>query len=103
VTAANAIYASAAAASRCRPESPKFAKKPLFFEAVLGGNTTRSPDECVWLRTGVPKLPTGYRFPRRQIEEQIDFFKYKQEAQIASSNLIDCYKYTIVAVCKCGF
>jgi hypothetical protein len=86
-----------------KPESPTFATKPkLFFDEVLRNNT-RSIEECVWLSKGVPKPPTGHRFSRRQIEEQINFFKFKKEAHILPSNLVDLYKYTIVAVCKYYF
>jgi hypothetical protein len=84
-----------------RPESPTFATKPAFFFDEVLRNTTRSREECVWLSKNVPKPPAGYRFSRRQIKEQLDFFKYKKEARVLPSNLADCYKYTIVAVCKC--
>ena len=76
------------------------AKRPMLFEAVVQ-NITRDEEECSWLVKGVPKPPSGYGFSRRQIEEQMNFFKYKKEGQINAANLIDCYKYTVVAVCKC--
>jgi hypothetical protein len=99
-SAADAIYNAAVAPAYYQPESPTFVTKPQFFEQVLR-NTTRSTEECIWLAKGLPKPPSGYRFSRRQIDEQLDFFKFKKEARILSSNLIDCYKYTIIAVCKC--
>ena len=80
-------------------ESSTVAKKPEFFEAVLR-NRTRGEEECICLANGIPKPPSGYKFSRRQIEEQINFFKYKKEAHVLPSNLIDCYRYTIIAVCK---
>jgi hypothetical protein len=98
---ANAIY-RAVTARQLQPESPTFAKKPKFFAEIFT-NSTRSIQECIWLARGVPKPPTDYRFSRQQIEEQIDFFKFKKEARIVPSNLIDCYRYTIVAVCKCHY
>jgi hypothetical protein len=81
------------------PESPTFAKKPMFFAQVLGGDT-RSNEESVWFSKGVPKPPFGYRFSCRQIQEQIDFFKYKKESRVLPTNLVDLYNYAIVAVCK---
>jgi len=84
------------------PESPTLVAKPLFFQAVLSGeNNFRTYEECMWLTKGVPKPPSLYTFSRRQIDEQMDFFKFKKEAHITSLNLIDCHKYTIIAVCKC--
>ena len=80
-------------------ESPTFAAKPVFFAEVLGRNT-RSREESIWLSKGVPKPPYGYRFSHRQIEGQIDFFKYKKESYVLPSNLVNLYNYTIVAVCK---
>jgi hypothetical protein len=78
------------------------AAKPLFFQAVMPGeNDFRSHEECMWLTKDVPKPPSGYAFSRRQIDEQMEFFKFKKEARIKSSNLIGCHKYTIIAVCKC--
>jgi hypothetical protein len=74
--AANVIYTTA---RQLQPESPTFAAKPpLFFEAVLR-NTSRSEAECIWLAKGVPKPPSGFRFSRRQIDEQLDFFKYQKQ------------------------
>ena len=84
------------------PESPTFAPKPKFFQEVLN-NLTRSSEESVWLSKSVAKPPAGYRFSRQQIEDQIHFFKFKKEARVIPSNLVDLYKYTIVAVCKCNF
>jgi hypothetical protein len=81
------------------PESPTFAIKPTFFHEVLR-NTTRSKEECVWLLKGIPKPPSGYRFSHRQSDDQMDFFKFKKETHILPSNLVDCYRYTIIAVCK---
>jgi len=95
-SAANAVYT---ATLQYQPESPTFVKKPRFFEAVLT-NTTRTEENCIWLTKCIPKPPSGYRFARRQIEEQINFFKFKKEAHIRLSNFIDCYRYTIIAVCK---
>ena len=83
------------------PESPNFTVKPQFFEEIFR-NSTRSREECVWLAKSVPKPPSNYRFSRRQIEEQIDFFKFKKERHILPSNLIDCFTYTTIAVCKCN-
>ena len=82
--------------------SPTFQPKPMFFADVLGGNT-RSQEESIWLAKTVPKPPTGRRFSHRQIQEQIDFFKYKKESHVMPSNLVDLYNYAIVAVCKCPF
>jgi hypothetical protein len=97
---ANAIHTTA---PQLQPESPTFAAQPpQFFEEVLR-NSTRSTQECIWLANGVPKPPSGYKFSRRQIDEQIDFFKFKKEARVLPSNLIDCYKCTIIAVCKCCY
>jgi hypothetical protein len=80
------------------PESPTFVTEPSFFKEVLR-NTTRSLQECVWLSRSLPKPPTGYRFSYRQVEEQLDFFKFKKESSVLASHLVDCCKYTIVAVC----
>jgi hypothetical protein len=91
------MYTTAATTAQL-PESPTFAKKPKFFEEVLR-NSTRSEEESIWLSKGVPKSPCGYRFSRRQIEEQIDFFKFKKDTHILPSNLVDFYTYTIIAVC----
>ena len=82
---------------RRAPESPVFVTKPSFFEEVLR-NTKRSTDECIWLSKSIPRPPSGYRFSCRQVEEQLNFFKYKKEASILASHLADCCKYTIVAV-----
>lgn len=96
-------YANAvAAASSYQSESSTATRRPMLFEAVMK-NTSRSEDECIWLVKGVPPPPTGFRFSRRQIDEQMNFFQYRKEAEIRLSTLIDCYKYTIVAVCKCNF
>jgi hypothetical protein len=101
-TANAVVYA---AVRQVRPsELSTVAAKPLFFQAVMPGeNNFRSHEECMWLAKGVPKPPpsSGYTFSRRQIDEQMNFFKLKKEAHIKSSNLIDCHKYTIIAVCKC--
>jgi hypothetical protein len=97
----NAVRKTAAnVAVRQLPESPTFVAKPMFFEKVMGVNT-RSNEESVWLSKSVPKPPNGYRFSGRQIEEQINFFKYMKDTRILPSNLVNFYKYTIVAVCKC--
>ena len=89
------FYTNAVASS----ESPIFEIKPTFFHEVLR-NTTRSKEECVWLLKGIPKPPSGYRFSHQQIEDQMDFFKFKKESHVLPSNLVDCYRYTIIAVCK---
>lgn len=98
------LYANAAAgAFSYQSESSTTqqpARRPMLFEAVMK-NMSRSEEECIWLVKGVPPPPSGFRFSRRQIDEQIDFFKHRKETQIMVSSLIDCYKYTIVAVCKC--
>ena len=72
-------------------------KRPRLFENVLT-NTTRSEDECSWLCKGVPKPPSGYRFSRRQVEEQMQLFKFKTFAYGSPPKLVDFYLYTIVAV-----
>ncbi|CAF1447688.1 unnamed protein product [Adineta steineri] len=79
------------------PQSPTFAKKPRLFDEVLRNNT-RSEEESTWLSKCVPKPPSGYRFSRQQIIEQINFFKFRKDFHILSSNLVDFYTYTIVAV-----
>ena len=102
-TAANAaLYTAVRQMHQQPPESPTLAKKPRFFEVVLAGeHNFRRREECEWLTKGIPKPPSGDLFCRRQIDEQMDFFKFKKETHIRSSNLIDCHKYTIIAVCKC--
>jgi hypothetical protein len=86
-----------------QPKSPTFSNKnqSLFFQALLPIENIRSYEECVQLTTGVPKPPYGYMFSRRQIDQQMDFFKFKKEIHSTSWNLIDCHRYTIIAVCKC--
>jgi hypothetical protein len=76
--------------------------KPMLFEEVLR-DTTQRAEECAWLVKGVPKTPNGYRFSCRQIDQQLDFFKFKKDLNAVASHIIDCYKYTIIAVCKCNF
>lgn len=94
--AANSIYN---APRPFFPESPTFVVKPQFFEEVLRNNT-RNENECIWLAKNLPKPPSGYRFSLRQIQEQLDFFKFKKETHILPEHLVDCYRYTIIAVCK---
>lgn len=98
----DAAHIGAVGFNRMPLESPTFAPaKTQLFQEVLR-NTTRSREECVWLAKGLPKTPTGFRFSRRQIDEQLDFFKFKKDTSVLSRHLIDCYKYTIIAVCKCN-
>ena len=95
------LYANAVSAAFSYQSESSAPRRPMLFEAVMK-NTSRSEEECIWLVKGVPPPPTGFRFSRRQIDEQMNFFEYRKEAEIRLSNLIDCYKYTIVAVCKCN-
>lgn len=100
ITSSDVTHITTARLNRMPLESPTFAvSKPQLFEEVLR-NTTRSREECIWLAKGLPKPPTGFRFSRRQIDEQLDFFKFKKDSHVKYRHLIDCYKYTIVAVCK---
>ena len=94
----NGTLVSIARPMMTAPESPVFVTEPTFFKEVLR-NTKRSTQECIWLARSVPKPPSGYRFSCRQVEDQLDFFKFKKEASILPSHLVDCCKYTIVAVC----
>jgi hypothetical protein len=79
-------------------QSPTLGRQRMFFGPLLEG-TTRSQDEAEWLKNGVPKPPAGYRFSRRQMEQQIQFFKSKKDRCDLSSNIADLYNYAIVAVC----
>jgi hypothetical protein len=98
-----AITTSAFRQIEQQPESPTLAaaaQKPMLFAAVMASDT-RSDQEALWLARSVPKPPSGYRFSRRQFEDQVDFFTYKKESRVQTSNLVDLYDYAIVAVGKC--
>jgi hypothetical protein len=72
---------------------------PLVIPDPAGVNQ-RTREQCDYCLRAVPSPPTGFVFSKRQIVEQTQYFHLKRDRTLPSSDDLDLYQASIVAVCK---
>ena len=81
------------------PKATTTSKKPFLFAPLLV-DINRTTEETNRFIHNIPKPPNGYEFSQRQFDEQFQLFFDRKENQVAPSDYVDLYQYTVVAVCK---